>query len=96
MLKMKFIVGLCFLGLIAFSSAGPTDGKHMELFKIILTECKTLEGGSEKDIETLMIGEFPDTQEGHCMMSCVNEKIGIVSKTRKKLMKIDFPKCFRP
>lgn len=76
---MKLLVGLCVFALVSFIAAAP-DGKHMELLKLILKECKMLEGGTDGDIEKLMIGDFPDSEEGHCMMTCVNEKIGVVSK----------------
>lgn len=75
---MKFFVVLCSFVLVTLSLTAPPDAKHMEMLKIILKECATIEGGSESDIEKMLVGDFPETETGHCMMSCVNEKIGVV------------------
>lgn len=47
--------------------------------KELLTECRAIEGGSEDDLATIFKGKYPETHEGMCMLTCANEKIGVVS-----------------
>lgn len=79
---MKFVAILCSFVLFALVSpaAVPIPEKHHEMAKALLKECQTAEGGSDSDYNVMITGEFSDTKEGHCMMTCVNEKIGNVSR----------------
>lgn len=75
---MKLFLTLTCLSLAVLSSMAMKDEKHIEMLKGILAECQKTEGGSAGDFDTLMLGKFPETHEGSCMISCINEKIGIV------------------
>lgn len=73
---MKFVLlCVCF---IALASAG-IDEKHIEMAKLLLKECQAVEGGTDSDFDMLMSGKFPQNTAAYCMITCVNEKIGIVS-----------------
>lgn len=72
------ILNLVFMRINAVSKA--EIEKHEEMAKLILIECKSMEGGTDEDLDTLLKGEtFPETPTGKCMMTCVGEKIGSVS-----------------
>lgn len=73
---MKFLIICCF-SLVA-QSFSHTDEKVHEMVKALLAECQKDEGGSASDFDLLLSGKYPDTHEGHCMITCVNEKVGIV------------------
>lgn len=44
-----------------------------------MSECQKQESGSASDFDALMAGTYPETHEGLCMITCFNEKVGIVS-----------------
>lgn len=73
---MKFLI-ICCLSLVSLS-LGHNDAKVQEMVKALLTECQKDEGGSASDFDLLFSGKYPDTHESHCMITCVNEKVGIV------------------
>lgn len=72
---MKFLIIWCFT-LVALSFSMTVE--HLEMVKVLLIECQKNEGGPNSDFDTLLIGKYPETHEGHCMVTCINEKVGIV------------------
>lgn len=76
---MKSFVVFCCFGVLALVSAGSLPDQHMEMAKQLLKECQAQEGGTDNDFNTMISGGFSDTKEGRCMITCINEKVGVVS-----------------
>lgn len=75
--KMKFHVILCCLVFISRTSGAPQpSGK--EMLASVVTQCLAEEGGSEGDLASIMKGQFPESPAGHCMITCIQEKCGMV------------------
>lgn len=56
--------------------------KSREFLKQILLDCKEQEGGSDKDLEDLLLEKISFTRESNCMIACSFETIGIVSSNQ--------------
>lgn len=74
---MKLLAAFCCLSLISVSYGASTG---MEILKPLLIMCVTEEGGSDSDLEMLLKAQEPTSPAGLCIVTCVHEKIGIVSK----------------
>lgn len=53
--------------------------QQIEMVKAMMSDCQAKEGGSQGDFDTLMAGKLSGSHEGHCMVACFNEKLGVVS-----------------
>lgn len=77
---MKLFCVIAFVCLISSSFQAAVISKdHFDKVKALLTECQEEENASIADLNKLMLGGFPESREGLCMIACVNEKVGIVS-----------------
>ena len=74
---MKLFITLCCFALITISSCAPNP--NMEMLKPLVMQCQTEEGGTDSDSSSMMNAKVPGSPEGHCMMTCVHEKVGVVS-----------------
>lgn len=74
---MKVLVVVACLGLIAVAYAAPNP--NAEMLKPLVMQCQTDEGGSDGDSELMLKAQQPNSPAGLCMMTCVHEKVGIVS-----------------
>lgn len=79
---MKFffaLFGLCLSVLTANAVSQSDMNKHLEMAKKMILECKTAESGTDNDVEIMLKADLPDTPTGHCMLTCMSEKMGVVS-----------------
>lgn len=60
-----------------------TSEKRREVLVKSLKDCKIRENGTENDLKQLMLSDYPDTNQGKCMVACVLEDFAIVSKNLK-------------
>jgi hypothetical protein len=61
-MKLFFVLFTLCLTVVAIPTVSDTEAeKHMEMVKMMLTECKAAEGGSDTDFDGLLNGDFPDT-----------------------------------
>ena len=60
-------------------NAGIDKEKAKEMAKVLVDHCKTQEGGSDADVETMMNLKYPESDAGRCMIACIHEKMGFVS-----------------
>lgn len=64
----------------AFSStqAEITEVERKEFEKMILTSCKEPTKATDEDVKVLLDHGIPETRTAKCLVSCAQEKIGIV------------------
>lgn len=93
---MKLLTILCFSFFVVFTySAISISDEHMNMIMELLKECQAKEGGSDDDMALLLKGGNPETHESHCMITCVNEKMGVVGLNMQALLSNHFNKFFQ-
>lgn len=50
-----------------------------DMFRNMSQECKEKEKATDVDVETMVNEKYPESQEGKCLMACMQEQFGIVS-----------------
>lgn len=53
--------------------------EERELEKKVLEECKEPTNATDDDVRVLINHEIPQTRTAKCLVSCAQEKVGIVS-----------------
>ena len=75
---MKFLIAFGLMGFVAISLGAPKPSTKETLGPLIM-QCHAQEGGSESDLASLNNAQFPESPAGHCIITCIHEKAGIVS-----------------
>lgn len=79
LIKILLLTELTFIIFIAQTSSMSKEEEH-EFIQGILGACRDKEHGSENDMRVLGNLQVPESREGKCMLACVLETVGIVSK----------------
>lgn len=58
-----------------------TRDEEREIEKKVLEECKEPTNATDEDVNVLINHEIPQTRTAKCLVSCAQEKVGIVSYT---------------
>lgn len=51
----------------------------------LATECQKTSGASDDELEKIIMHAKPETHDGKCMIACILETIGVVSRLLKFL-----------
>lgn len=49
-----------------------------EMFKTMTEDCKKTSKASDADVDNIMDGKIPETQESKCMMTCIMKQFTMV------------------
>lgn len=77
---MKYFSTFLVASLVICINAAIDKEKAKQMAVLMLNYCKTQEGGTDADVEKMMKLQFPESAAGQCMLACIHEKMGIVSK----------------
>lgn len=81
---MKSFVALCCLSFMAVASAAPKPSGR-DLLVPLMTVCQTEEGGADSDVAAMMKMQWPESKAGRCMVTCIQEKAGLVRNFRSQV-----------
>lgn len=74
---MKFLL-LLVVGLLVVAVRGMDKEEAKDMFRNMAQDCKEQEKASDDDIETMVNESYPETDEGKCLIACMQEQFGIV------------------
>lgn len=73
------LFSLLAFGLVVMVSAIDKE-EAKEMFRNMSQECKEKEGAGDADVEMMINEKYPETNEGKCLMACMYEQFGVVSR----------------
>lgn len=77
---MKLIFSILIVAVAVLFSQAKTREEMKAKWIELATECQKTSGASDTELEKIIMHTKPETHEGKCMIACIFETIGVVSR----------------
>lgn len=77
---MRFLFLALLVAAIIFCVQGKTREEMKARWKALADECQKSSGASDDELEKVMTHAKPETHDGKCMIACMLETMGVVSR----------------